>query len=49
MTINNKVRENVRPSMKRLAESTGGSRVSGPSPDADANATAAEAFQQQRF
>ena len=28
MTINNKVRENVRPSMKRLAESAGGSRVS---------------------
>src|SRR5215470_9466269 len=28
MTINNKVRENVRPTMKRLAESAGGSRVS---------------------
>jgi hypothetical protein len=26
MTINNKVQENVRPSMKRLAESAGGSR-----------------------
>jgi hypothetical protein len=46
MTINNKARENVRPSMKRLAESAGGSR---PSPDADANAAGADALQQQRL